>query len=55
MALREEFEKSGNWLFRHRSNLPFLMISIIVLPMPKCHYLGNNGNWIIYGRDFVFP
>ncbi len=42
MALREEFEKSGNWLFRHRSNLPLLMIGIIVLCMRKFHYLGNN-------------
>jgi protein-S-isoprenylcysteine O-methyltransferase Ste14 len=42
MALREEFEKSGNWLFRHRSNLPLLMIGIMVLSMEKFHYLGNN-------------
>lgn len=31
MALREEFESSGNWLFRWRSYLPLLMIGIILL------------------------
>ena len=33
MALREEFEKSGNWLFRHRSHLPFLMVPILLLAL----------------------
>lgn len=26
MTLKEEFEKSGNWLFRHRSHLPLLIL-----------------------------
>lgn len=42
MALREDFENSGNWLFKHRSNLPLLMIGIIILCMRKFHYLGND-------------
>lgn len=42
MALREEFEKSGNWLFRHRGNLPLLMIGIVILCMRKFHYLGYS-------------
>jgi protein-S-isoprenylcysteine O-methyltransferase Ste14 len=42
MTLREEFEKSGNWLFRHRSNLPLLMIGIMILSMRNFHYLGHS-------------
>lgn len=26
MALQEEFEKEGNWLFKHRGNLPIILI-----------------------------
>lgn len=28
MALREEFEKQGVWLFRHRSNLPIIILVV---------------------------
>lgn len=28
MALQEEFEKRGNWLFRYRSNLPLLILLV---------------------------
>ncbi|MBE0663002.1 MAG: DUF1295 domain-containing protein [Bacteroidales bacterium] len=28
MALKEEFEKSGIWLFRHRSHLPLLVLGV---------------------------
>ena len=28
MALQEELEKEGNWLFKHRSNLPIVLIVI---------------------------
>ena len=31
MALREEFRKSGEWLFRWRSYLPLLLIALFVL------------------------
>ncbi len=30
MPLREEFESSGNWLFRHRSYLPLLLLAVVV-------------------------
>ena len=33
MALREEFENTGNWLFRWRSYSPLIMIGIILLAM----------------------
>ncbi len=33
MALREEFEKSGNWLFRWRSYLPLLLLSLIIFAL----------------------
>ena len=47
MALREEFESSGNWLFRWRSYLPIAMIVVILLgiqsmeerPPEKIHLL----------------
>jgi protein-S-isoprenylcysteine O-methyltransferase Ste14 len=45
MALREEFEKSGNWLFRYRSSVPYLMIAILVLSMSNFSYLGNS-QWL---------
>jgi protein-S-isoprenylcysteine O-methyltransferase Ste14 len=28
MALKEEFEASGNWLFKHRSHLPLLILGV---------------------------
>ena len=31
MALREEFEATGNWLFRWRSYLPVLMVFVVLL------------------------
>jgi protein-S-isoprenylcysteine O-methyltransferase Ste14 len=42
MALKEEFEKTGNWLFRHRSRMPLLMIGIILVFMRRFHYLENS-------------
>ena len=33
MALREEFENSGNWLFRWRSYLPLVVIGIFLLAL----------------------
>ncbi len=42
MALQEELEQSGNWLFKHRSNLPLLMIGVIVMCMRNFHYLGQS-------------
>ena len=42
MLLREEFSKTGNFLFRWRSYLPLLMIVIILLTMPYFEYPGHS-------------
>ena len=42
MALREELEKSGNWLFRWRSYLPLLMVGIALIDIRHLTYLSNN-------------
>jgi len=41
MALQEDFEKKGNWLFRHRSRLP-LVVVILLLSMRKCNFPGQS-------------
>lgn len=38
MALREEFEKTGNWLFRWRSYLPLLLIVLILITVRNFEY-----------------
>jgi protein-S-isoprenylcysteine O-methyltransferase Ste14 len=38
MALREELERSGNWLFRHRSYLPIVMLIPIIVALRGFHY-----------------
>ncbi|MBI4395343.1 MAG: DUF1295 domain-containing protein [Candidatus Omnitrophica bacterium] len=38
MALREEFERSGNWLFRWRSYLPLLLIILLLIALTQFHY-----------------
>ena len=38
MALREEFERSGNWLFRRRSYLPLIMIIPILVALRGYRY-----------------
>jgi protein-S-isoprenylcysteine O-methyltransferase Ste14 len=42
MALREEFEASGQWLFRWRGYLPLLIIGMILLSLPGTSRLGGN-------------
>jgi len=42
MALREEFESIGNWLFRWRSYLPLLVIGIFLLAMREYEYPGHS-------------
>jgi protein-S-isoprenylcysteine O-methyltransferase Ste14 len=39
LALREEMEKTGNWLFKWRSYLPLLMIILILLALKDSHYV----------------
>jgi len=43
MPLREEFERSGNWLFRWRSYLPLLVIVPMMLAIEHPHFLGVTG------------
>ena len=43
MALREEFESSGNWLFRWRSYLPLLMLSFAVIALGNFRSFFYNG------------
>jgi protein-S-isoprenylcysteine O-methyltransferase Ste14 len=42
MPLREEFSKTGDFLFRWRSYLPLLMIIVILLAMPHFEYPGHS-------------
>jgi len=42
MALREQFESSGGWLFRWRGYMPLAIIALIVFVMRDFHYLGNS-------------
>lgn len=42
MALREEFEQSGNWLFRWRSYLPAALVVLLFVGMQQFHYLGDR-------------
>lgn len=42
MPLREEFSKTGNFLFRWRSYLPLLMIVLILSAMPYFEYPGHS-------------
>jgi protein-S-isoprenylcysteine O-methyltransferase Ste14 len=41
MALREEFRRHGNLLFRFRSYLPLLFIPIIIMSLGSFKYAGN--------------
>ena len=38
MALREEFERIGNWLFRWRSYLPLLLVGLFLLALKNFGY-----------------
>lgn len=42
MALREEFESTGNWLFRWRSYLPLAIIGIFLLALREFEYPGRS-------------
>jgi protein-S-isoprenylcysteine O-methyltransferase Ste14 len=42
MSLRNEMEKSGSWLFRHRTYLPLLIIPIFFLCLSSFTYLGQS-------------
>ncbi|OGW85298.1 MAG: hypothetical protein A3C35_05050 [Omnitrophica bacterium RIFCSPHIGHO2_02_FULL_46_11] len=38
MALREEFERTGNWLFRWRSYLPLVLMALFLLALKRFGY-----------------
>jgi len=42
MALRDELETSGSWLFRHRSYLPLAMLPIFFICLASSSYLGHS-------------
>ncbi len=42
MALREEFESTGNWLFRWRSYLPLVVVGIFILALRDYEYPGHS-------------
>jgi protein-S-isoprenylcysteine O-methyltransferase Ste14 len=42
MALREDFEKTGGWLFRWRSYLPLAMISVCLIAIREYDYPGHS-------------
>ena len=42
MALREEFESAGSWLFRWRSYLPLVLIGIFLLALRQFEYPGHS-------------
>lgn len=42
MALREEFERTGNWLFRWRSYLPLVLVIPMLLGMHHPDYLRQD-------------
>jgi protein-S-isoprenylcysteine O-methyltransferase Ste14 len=42
MALLEDFEKTGNWLFRWRSYLPLVMIGLVLLALREYRYPGDS-------------
>lgn len=42
MALKDEFERNGNWLFRWRSFLPLGLIALVYSSMLNFHYLYHS-------------
>lgn len=58
MALREEFERVGNWLFRWRSYLPLLMIGLFLLALESFGYshqdAAEDRGWEIFYLTISF-
>lgn len=50
--MQHSFERSGAWLFKHRSVLPLLLVPIVLLEFTSYGYLGKNHNttewWAIF-------
>ena len=45
MAMREEFDSTGQWLFRWRSFLPLVLIGIYVLALFEIKEAGHSRNF----------
>lgn len=45
MALREEFERTGNWLFRWRSYLPLFLIGLFLVALTSFRYPVDSHGW----------
>ena len=52
MALREEHEKIGNWLFRWRSYLPLLVLGLALIGMRDFTYIRNDHYWDLAWEAF---
>jgi len=44
MALREEFEKQGNWFFRWRSYLPLLIVPLFIIALKSSGSIAEGGS-----------
>lgn len=44
--LREEFEKTGNWLFKNRSYFPFLILPLLFVALRHSERLESFGNTV---------
>ncbi|MDD3563969.1 MAG: isoprenylcysteine carboxylmethyltransferase family protein [Candidatus Cloacimonetes bacterium] len=55
MALQEEFQRTGNWLFRWRSYLPLFLIVLVGLSMKNYHYPFGSAlyDWLWEGLCFL--
>src|SRR5688500_1805537 len=49
MTLRDEFERSGNWLFRRRSFLPLLLLAVVLPALSQLEYPeGGNSQDLLW-------
>lgn len=42
MSLKDEFEQTGNWLFRWRSYLPLLLVGMILTELRNFEFIGQS-------------
>ncbi len=54
MALREEFEHSGNWLFRWRSYLPLVFILLFFIALTDFRYSVEGHAWEFFCMAISF-
>ena len=52
MALKNELEKSGNWLFRYRSYLPFIMLPCLIYVI-KYSALQYSHNYFLFAGVLI--